>query len=243
MRILCLIAFVLLFQSPAFCETLSVPGDFPTIQQAIDGAVAGDRIMVDRGTYFENIDFKGKAISVLSATGPELTIIDGRQKGSVVTFTTWEGSDSVLEGFTITNGSGTSIVYYDKSYKCGGGIFCQAYTSPTIKNNLLCKNKADDWGGAIFCHIKSSPKICNNTLYENESKSGGGIYCLAESAPLIIENTLFENRAHEGGAVYCDEACYATIRKNVIGENSAGEGYDAIEGSTTTTTILENSME
>ena len=43
----------------------------------------------------------------MSASGPESTIIDGNEEGSVVTFISGEDEDTVIDGFTITNGTGT----------------------------------------------------------------------------------------------------------------------------------------
>jgi pectin methylesterase-like acyl-CoA thioesterase len=54
--------------------------NFTTIQEAIDAAAHGDTVLVDSGTYVENIDFKGKAILV-RGLGPEFTTIDGNQSG------------------------------------------------------------------------------------------------------------------------------------------------------------------
>ena len=79
------------------------------------------------GTYVENINFLGKAVTLQSTDGPKLTIIDGSNctsgtnACSVVTFMNQEGPDSVVDGFTITNGSGTEFV--PLSFR-GGGIFC-----------------------------------------------------------------------------------------------------------------------
>jgi len=95
-------------------NVIYVPGDSTTIQGGIGGAVDGDTVLVAPGTYVENINFYGKAITVKSEQGSDATIIDGSNaanpdSGSVVLFVNHEGYDSVLEGFTLTGGTGTQL--------------------------------------------------------------------------------------------------------------------------------------
>ena len=93
-------------------------------------------------------DFLGKAITVRSAAGSEVTIIDGsaltlgHTSGSVVAFRNGEGADSILEGFTLTNGSGSAVGGGD----LGGGVFCDL-SYPTIRNNTIIGNTASHGGG------------------------------------------------------------------------------------------------
>ncbi len=47
-------------------QILNIPQDYPTIQDGINNAVNGDTILVDEGTYYENINFKGKSVVVAS---------------------------------------------------------------------------------------------------------------------------------------------------------------------------------
>ena len=56
--------------------TIRVPLDYPTIQSAINASANGDTVLVAPGTYAENINFSGKAITVTSEGGPEVTLID-----------------------------------------------------------------------------------------------------------------------------------------------------------------------
>ena len=46
--------------------TINVPGDYSTVQAGINAASNGDVVLVADGTYYENINFRGKAITVAS---------------------------------------------------------------------------------------------------------------------------------------------------------------------------------
>ena len=142
--------------------TFRVPSDRPTIQSAINAAIDGDRALVAPGTYVENINFGGKAITVRSESGSEVTTIDGSNGGSVVSFTSGEGRDSVLNGFTLENGSARID---------GGGIVVRN-SSPTITNNRIRNNRAADGGGIQIS--SGSPLIQGNTITGNRNDLLGG---------------------------------------------------------------------
>ena len=150
--------FLLLTMSLFYVQILSstviyVPGNQPTIQAGIDAAVNGDTIIVEHGTYFENINFKGKNINVSSlylltqdTSHISKTIINGNQNGSVVIFNSGEDSSAILCGITIENGSGF-IVNTGGSF--GGGIFINN-SNPTLLNLIITGNICNE-GAGIAC--------------------------------------------------------------------------------------------
>ncbi|HET8965675.1 MAG TPA: hypothetical protein VFN20_05645 [Candidatus Acidoferrum sp.] len=95
----------LLFSAPAHGQnTIFLPGNYPTIQSAINASNNGDTIVAAPGTYVENINFNGKAIALEGSAGATATIIDGGANGTVVTFNHNETLSSTLDGFTIRSG-------------------------------------------------------------------------------------------------------------------------------------------
>jgi parallel beta-helix repeat protein len=79
--------------------TITVPDDYPTIQEAINHANAGDTVFVRNGTYYEHVCVN-KTVSI-SGQDRNTTVIDGNQTGTVVAVT----ADNVnVSGFTVQNG-------------------------------------------------------------------------------------------------------------------------------------------
>ena len=218
--------FIIVFTIPvlAFTKTIYIPQDYPSIQQGIDAASNGDMVSVAPGTYVENIDFLGKAITVQSEQGPDVTVIDGGNPvnpdiGSVVYFHSGEGLDSILDGFTLTHGSGTNL----GSIVCGGGICCWPNSSPTIENNVIYGNSVSQSGGGIACYGHSCPTIANNVIFENEAIHAGGIMCNA-SSPTIMNNTIYGNNATKGGGIYWTSTCSPNITNKILWANHASLG-------------------
>ena len=60
----------------AGASTVHVPGDFTTIQGAINGAPEGATIVIEAGTYYESLHWTGKNL-VIRGAGQGRTIIDG----------------------------------------------------------------------------------------------------------------------------------------------------------------------
>lgn len=188
---------------------------YDTIQAAIDAATDGQTIIVNPGTYYENILFNGRSITVQSSSpsNPAVvaaTIIDGGGSGSVVTFT--EVDTSTLTGFTIRNGNATSSV------TLGGGIFI-ASSSPTIKGNTITGNTAEN-GGGIYMHWNSFPVIENNIITQNDA-IGGGIGISYSSSPIIKNNSITNNTK---GGISMYSSCSPTISGNTISGNTGRGG-------------------
>jgi len=158
-------------------------GNFLTIQEGIDASADSDTVLVYPGTFLENIDFSGKNITVASlylTTGNEEyiynTIIDGNQNGSCVRIMSGEDSTTVLSGFTLTNGSGST--YYEDGPICGGGIFFME-TQANIDNCLINNNNAYG-GGGVFCRL-SQISLSDVDIINNHAGAGGAIYSREDS--------------------------------------------------------------
>jgi hypothetical protein len=222
---LCLLGY----GGPAQAAILEVPSiDYPTIQSAISAAVSGmDTVLVHDGTYMENINFWGKkGITVRSKNGAGVTIINGStplnpDNGSVVTFSGGEDSTSVLEGFTITGGTGT-VGAWDFTY--GGGIYCKGATSsPTITNCIITGNTADG-GGGIWGSNLTKIEYC--TISNNMAgQVGGGVHC---SCSAMIFNCTINNNTSSGGGGGISSgvsASWVSIINCTISGNTAAPEY------------------
>ena len=173
---------------------INVPGDFASIQDAINAAVNGDEICVAPGTYNETIDFLGKAIAVYGSEGPQVTTIDGTGLNDIVVrCVSGEGLDTILEGFTITGGGGFGF--------SGGGMY-NLNSSPTISDCIFHQNSGSDGVGML--NVNSNPWIEDCTFSENSvifgiALHGAGMYNGNASNPTVIA-CLFIGNVVSGGS-------------------------------------------
>jgi len=203
--------------------TIRVPQDFATIRAAINSATDGDEIVVSPGVYVENVNFRGKNV-ILRSVNPtdrstvEATIVDGNQKGSVVTFAGTETASAVLSGFTVKNGSAS----------VGGGISGNG-TTARIEHNVITSNSTSGsgyshGGGLYWCDgtIQNNVITSNSTSGSGYYSHGGGLY----GCDGTIQNNVITNNSaggtYGGGGGLC--GCHGTIQNNVIANNSASGG-------------------
>ncbi|UCF64581.1 MAG: right-handed parallel beta-helix repeat-containing protein [bacterium] len=210
---------LLCIYSPA--GIIRVPQDQAGIQAGINAATNGDTVLVADSTYYENINFMGKTITVASlflmdgdTNHINNTIINGNQpshtdSGSVVSFVSGEDTTSMICGFTITGGTGT----VSADSRVGGGIFC--YSS-----------------GARIVHNK----IVSNLITAQNARGGGiGAFPFGNNNYSIIEdniismNTCTGIQRGQGGGIYMPQG---KIYHNIIRENlcQAGQNGYALGG-------------
>ncbi|MFC1783520.1 right-handed parallel beta-helix repeat-containing protein, partial [Planctomycetota bacterium] len=217
-------------------EYLWVPYEYNTIQAAIDASENGDCVMAADGIYTgkgnRDIDFKGKAITVRSDNGPDNCIIDangtsGDQHRGFY-FHTGEGSNSILEGFTITDGYGPEENVGGYLRSVGGAIFC-SNSSPRIINCIITDNRSGYGGGGIMCMDNSCPTIDKCQVINNiANKFGGGIFCYDNSNATIsnclLRGNIISGTSYSGGGGICCHVSHLMIINCLFLENLANDG-------------------
>jgi hypothetical protein len=222
---------VLLLWNPVGATTHHVyPGPGTPIQDAIDGANPGDTIVVYPGTYFDNITLSKNSLTLISASGPALTIIDytGIWCGY---WSTGNGGVDIpygvtgvrVEGFTIRGGSSAS----DALISIGGN-------NTIIHNNVVVGDPGSS-GQDIGIHIgdvsegspsyPSSNQILDNEVYDH---AGSGIFVgnWAGSGNVISGNRIHDNVVGgipglNGNGIEIDRALGVRVTENVVLDNEA----------------------
>ncbi len=216
------IIILLVTQLNLKANIINVPGSYTTIQAAINASSNGDTVLVAPGTYFENINFRGKQIVLTSrfyiTHDPATiwaTVINGStpsqpDSASCVIFNSHEDSTTVLQGFTITGGTGTK--WQDENgpgrYREGGGILI-ALSSPVIQFNIIHNNQVTDLTGVV-------------------STGGGGIRA-GDSYQRIYNNIIMNNTGRYGAGLVLNYAG-GEVKNNIICINYGSQSYGAGSG-------------
>jgi predicted outer membrane repeat protein len=213
-------------------RVILVPDSAATIQAGLALARSGDTVLVSPGTYQENLTWPSyDGIKLLSAAGPESTVVDGEYAGTCLTMSSGSLTRATLvSGFTFANGyhatggaagiscAGNATIAGNRITRCNGvGVYLNNYStsfSPLLIGNEIdgCFKEIENYnygcGILVNAGTDAHPEICYNyihhdTLRNSARNYGGGIYCEAEA--LIYQNRI------EANVLYSDtgSACRA----------------------------------
>ncbi len=207
------LATIGLVSSSAFAAEHSVrpdgTGDFPTIQAAVDSALAGDVIFLEDGLFTgtgnRDISFGGKDVIVRSRNGAGACTIDSQGSTGdphrAFRLDQGETSAAKIEGLTITGG----FVEGPFPENGGGGILVAYGTHPTITDCIFDANEAgfQGYGAGLLAW-----EDCDITLTDCQFLNGvsgwyGGGFVLRKYCDALVERCIVDNNyaLHGGGGI------------------------------------------
>lgn len=197
MKNLCLVISLIVFTITANAKIWIVrpAGPLKMVQEAINNAMPGDTIMVERGVYRQPTIIVNKPLYLKGVGYP---VLDGQKKYEIMII---KSDRVVVEGFAVRH-SGYS------GYNDIAAIRIINSRYVTIRNNKL-----DDTFFGIYCQHAISCTISNNELRSNavnEITSANGIHCWKSDSMLITNNTI---TGHRDG-IYFEFVTHSIIRNN-----------------------------
>ena len=186
----------------------SGPGNYTTIQSAIDDASSGDAVFVYNGTYYENV-IVNKTIDLIGESKKN-TIIDGKPIGTCI-FILSDNVD-VSNFYMINSRLGVNIwSKYNKVSDCSicdmtfWGIHISGASYNNIFNNTIINVTDSSQGVGILLEGSTNNKLIGNTVKNTNSD----IYISGDSD----NNTIYHNN-------------FLTIGNTLIhGNNICDNGY------------------
>jgi hypothetical protein len=247
--------------------------DSPTgdLQAAINSAEGGQQVWVAKGAYKrlnsgeyfrmkDNVKiYGGFRGDETSDTQRDLTntahasILQGN--GTHVVYNNGENvqSSALLDGFTITGGSGqfgggirnysasptirNCIITNNEVSLHGAGMY-NASASPILINCIFKDNRAGSLGGGVY-HTATDTRFTNCSFSNNTAVNGAGIFSTGSSNIMVTNCTIAGNIASNGTGGILNNSSTLVVRNSIVYGNSSGINvgdiqYSLVQGMTGT---------
>lgn len=175
------------------------PGNYTSIQEAIDNSTSGDTIFVFAGTYPENVDTKLKKVALIGED-TDTTIIQGQTTNPVVRI---GNSDTSIEGFTLMGNSDETILQVSSLSE---NIF--------ITNNMI----KDGMYGIVLSITTSRITVSDNTIINNVYV---GLQLQTSTYDLIQGNSI-QNNGAQGIDISLNSHHNSILNNSITGNGEEG---------------------
>ncbi len=233
---------VVLIVCRAAAAVISVPSDYPTIQQGIDAAGTGDTVLVAAGLYEETLRIGARGDLALIGAGMDKTTVDAGQEDRALHVQNPEGTTRITgihftRGFASGEaGSGAGIyaegskmviescrMAGNEAYNEGGGVNLTQCTSFTIRDCVFEGNTAI--AGAALTILGGRGSVTGCRFFRNE---GAVTVNLSFTGTQFDNNLLAHNTCTDFGPIGCLVSLSGSIRNNTIAYNAGGAGSGAV---------------
>lgn len=210
--------------------TVNVPGDFATIQAAIDSSCDGTRIEVGPGTWTENVDFLGRDLELVATGAVETTVIDAGGNGRAVDMLGCPAT-ARLEGFTLTGGSSGA----------GAGL---RISSGDVVRCVFDGNSSSTSGGGVYVPDNGAVRFANCVFTGNACSLSGGAVRADNFSSIDVDGCTFHGNSAgvSGGAISASGT--ANLRSSIVWGGHAPDNLDGSgAGGTVSNSCIEGSLD
>ncbi len=200
------------------------------VEAAIDAALSHGTVVVSNGIYACNVVLL-RAVTLRSAAGPQATILDGGQRGAVITCADPAG-EIVIAGFTIQNGLGSAGagIHFGMFDQQGGVV-----RDCIVRCNLGIFNALGGGGGGMY--VGSGTVIVERCEFtDNENLFAGDAIFVAGSSMLEANGSTFQRHT---GADVINNWGGATLQNCLFAHNNS-RGTTISSGGLIGCTVVSN---
>jgi hypothetical protein len=191
--------------------TRYVPGDYPTIQSAIDAAASGDIIEVASGTYEENLSVCDKSLTIRCLEGSaEAPMAYLHQAGGIggngpILFVV-DSSNVTVQGFQFQSATDSTTPAFDgRAIAVTGASLtvndCSFHIVKTSWIDVSTIVMGPVHFGAAINADSSTVKVNDSSFNYCKAPQGGAIY--SKNSDLVVRNSTFEECGdmYQAGAI------------------------------------------